>query len=71
MSDLILHATNSWKTFKIKEFVDACELLEDKQQTEACAVESFHKEDVSKLQQGNSVICIFVHNNDFGMLATI
>lgn len=40
-------------TFKIKEFEDAIEHLEDKQQTGACA-ESYHKEDVSKLQQGNN-----------------
>ncbi|KAK7177015.1 hypothetical protein R3I93_001075 [Phoxinus phoxinus] len=34
-----------------EEFEDASEHLEDKQQTGACAVESYHKEDVSKLQQ--------------------
>jgi len=49
------------KNFQIKE-------IEDKQQTGACAVESYHKEDVSKLQQGK---CISYTYNYFAMLATI
>jgi len=43
------------KNFKIKEFEDASEHFEDIQQTGACAVESYHKEDVSKLQQGKCI----------------
>lgn len=79
LTDLSLHVTNAWKTFKLRNLKMLVNTLMTNKHLHQGHVLSHMKRKtppsykVTNLQLYVSVIhvCIFGHSNDFGMLATI